>query len=94
MIWFILAVTASLLDGILTYVGVSRWGPDVEANPLIYRLILHWGLIPALVFTRIVAIGLFAALWHTKHTGLLMLLAALSLFVAVLPWTYILWRYR
>ena len=83
------------LDGILTTIGVSRFGLEVEANPLIRGLMESYGEIFALALVKslsIVAICVLVFLahrvsWISKAMGYV---AALYLFVAILPWTYLL----
>lgn len=83
------------MDGILTSVGVSRFGPAIEGNPLLRALIEEYGHTPTLALTKIFAIFVVIALtfmadsipWVKKAMGAL---TCVYLFGAVLPWTYIL----
>ena len=83
------------LDGILTTIGVSRFGVEVEANPLIRNLMHSYGEIAALALVKSLAIVAICTLvflahrvtWVSKAMGYV---AALYLFVAILPWTYLL----
>lgn len=91
---FSLAVLQAM-DGILTSVGVSRYGPAIEGNPLLRALIEEYGHTPTLALTKIFAIFVVIALtfmadgipWVKKALGAL---TCVYLFGAVLPWTYIL----
>jgi Domain of unknown function (DUF5658) len=75
------------LDGILTYLGVSTWGPDIEANPLISSAIAVAGPIPGLAIAKLVAIG-FGMILHLRRVhNLVALLTLVYLTVAILPWT-------
>jgi hypothetical protein len=86
-----LAVVAFLivqcLDGVFTYLGVSIWGPSIEANPLISSAIEQVGPIPGLALAKLVAIG-FGILLHLRRVhNLVAFLTLLYLTVAILPWT-------
>jgi len=74
------------LDGVLTYLGVSIWGPDIEANPLISSAIALAGPIPGLAGAKLVAIG-FGIMLHLRRVhNLVALLTLVYLAVAILPW--------
>jgi hypothetical protein len=75
------------LDGVLTYLGVSIWGPSIEANPLISSAIETVGPIPGLAGAKLLAIG-FGILLHLRRVhNLVALLTFIYLTVAILPWT-------
>jgi uncharacterized protein DUF5658 len=75
------------LDGVLTYLGVSIWGPDIEANPLISSVMAWAGPIPGLTGAKLVAIG-FGIILHLRRVhNLVALLTLVYLTVAILPWT-------
>jgi hypothetical protein len=74
------------LDGALTYLGMSIWGPDIEANPLISSAIALAGPIPGLAGAKLVAIG-FGIMLHLRRVhNLVALLTLVYLAVAILPW--------
>ena len=83
------------LDGVLTTMGVHRFGVEVEANPVIRYLMISLGEIPALAMIKSLALIAIIILmylgqkvnWIAKAMGAV---AALYLFIAILPWTYIL----
>ena len=82
-------------DGILTSIGVSRFGLQAEGNPLLRVLMEQWGAIPTLLVVKFCAIlVVFALMTFAEHlTWIRASLAAMSgiyLFVAVLPWSYFL----
>ncbi len=87
---FVLFLLAQCLDGIFTYVGVLTWGVDIEANPLISSLMLHFGHGPALLGAKIFAIALGIALHLRQVHGAIAALTAFYFGVAILPWTVIL----
>jgi uncharacterized Tic20 family protein len=82
----LLFLVTQMLDGVLTYVGVSIYGLHVEGNPLIVWLMATMGEGPA-VTTAKVAAGSFGIALHLSavHKAVAML-AAFYLAVAVLPW--------
>jgi hypothetical protein len=77
-------------DGIFTYVGVMTFGIEIEANPVISGLMLHFGEAAGLLGAKIVAAVLGIALHLREVHGAVALLAAFYLTIAVLPWTAIL----
>jgi hypothetical protein len=80
-------VIVQCLDGVFTYLGVSIWGPSIEANPLISSAMAVAGRIPGLAAAKLMAIG-FGIVLHLRrvHT-LVALLTIVYLTVAILPWT-------
>jgi hypothetical protein len=75
------------LDGVLTYLGVTIWGPGIEANPLVSSAIALAGPIPALAGVKLVAIAFGIVLHLRRVHNLVALLTLLYLTVAILPWT-------
>src|SRR5262245_35990201 len=78
------------LDGLFTYVRVLTFGAGIEANPLIYWLMLHLGHGPAVLCTKTVAACLGIGLHLYRIHNAVALLAAFYLAVAILPWIAIL----
>ncbi len=81
------------LDGVLTYVGVSVYGPHMEGNPLIAWLMEALGEGPALAAAKLVA-GTFGIALHLSavHKAVA-LLAAFYVVVAICPWVAILFYF-
>ena len=75
------------LDGVLTYLGVTIWGPGIEANPLVSSAIAVAGPIPALAGAKLVAIAFGIVLHLCRVHNIVALLTLLYLTVAILPWT-------
>lgn len=83
------------LDGILTSVGVSRFGIDIEGNPFVRSLMMELGHIPALSLIKCLAVVAIIALtfyarkipWINNAMGAV---SAVYIFSAIIPWTYIL----
>jgi uncharacterized membrane protein len=80
-----------IFDGFLTWIGITRYGIGFEGNPILQRLMLHFGAESALVGTKLLAITaiLFICLFsrNTKWVkpGLIMT-NAIYLGLAVIPW--------
>jgi uncharacterized membrane protein len=85
---------AQLFDGILTYIGVSTYGPHMEGNPIIAWLIAAMGEGPALATAKVAAGAFGIALHLSAVHRAVALLAGFYLAVAVLPWIAILFYYR
>jgi len=78
------------IDGVLTYVGVIEFGPEIEANPLIAALMGIIGHGPALASVKVLAGSLGIAL-HLN--GVHRILAFLTLYYfagSVVPWSALL----
>src|SRR2546421_12555172 len=75
------------LDGVFTYLGVSIWGPSIEANPIISAAMGVVGLATGLAGAKLVAVG-FGIVLHLRrvHT-LVAFLTLVYVAVAILPWT-------
>jgi hypothetical protein len=81
---------AQVLDGALTYLGVTLYGPQMEGNPLIAWLMDRLGEGPGLAAAKITA-AFFGIVLHLSavHKAVA-LLAAFYVAVAIVPWTIIL----
>jgi hypothetical protein len=75
------------LDGIFTYLGVSIWGPAIEANPLISSAMAAGGVAAGVGAAKIMAVGLGIVLHLRRVHTLVALLAAIYFTAAILPWT-------
>jgi hypothetical protein len=84
---------AQASDGVLTYIGVSTYGPHMEGNPIIGWLMASIGQGPALATTKVAA-GFFGIALHLSavHKAVA-LLAFFYLAVAVVPWVAILFLF-
>lgn len=74
------------LDGILTYLGVHIWGPSVEANPLISSAVSVAGVGTGVAIAKLFAVGLGMVLHLRRVHGVVALLTAFYLAVAIVPW--------
>jgi hypothetical protein len=75
------------LDAVFTYLGISIWGPGIEANPLISSAMAAGGVLAGLGGAKLVAIGFGMLLHHRRVHNLVALLTAIYFTVAILPWT-------
>jgi hypothetical protein len=76
-----------LLDGVFTYLGVSIWGPEIEANPLVSLAVAAVGLGTGVAVAKLVAIGFGIVLHLRRVHNLVALLTAIYVAAAILPWT-------
>ena len=74
------------LDGVLTYLGVHIWGPSVEANPLISSAVAFAGPGTGVAMAKLFAVGLGMILHLRRVHGVVALLTAFYLAVAIVPW--------
>jgi hypothetical protein len=85
-----LFVAVQIADGVLTAVGIGRFGPSIEANPLLVHSMVTFGSAPALLMAKAVAIvagGLLHA--HSYHLVLALLTVA-YVFATLIPWAILL----
>ena len=85
-----LFVAVQVADGILTAVGVARFGVSVEANPLLVHSIQTMGPSAALVAAKSVAIVGGAVLHLHSYHLVLALLTVGYVFATLLPWAMLL----
>ncbi|HEY6361328.1 MAG TPA: DUF5658 family protein [Vicinamibacterales bacterium] len=86
----IVFLLAQCFDGVFTYVGVMRFGPGIEANPLIATLMSTFGHGVALTLAKITAASLGICLHLRQIHNAVALLAAFYIIVAIVPWMVIL----
>lgn len=85
-------LVAQLLDGVFTYVGISRFGEAIEANPLLSWYIATFGAGVAVVGAKALAVACAAALHLCDRHRTVAVLTLVYLVAAVWPWTLIIWR--
>ena len=76
-----------MLDGVFTYLGISIWGPGVEANPLIVSAIGTVGILGGIGAAKIVAITFGIVLHLRRVHNLVAVLTVIYMTGAILPWT-------
>lgn len=86
--WLIAMIIAQVLDGVLTYAGVTRGVP--EGNPICRFFIAHLGLVGGLVFVKSFCIVASIEFYRQAHHRTLRVITIVMYLVAVIPWTLIL----
>jgi hypothetical protein len=85
-----LFIAVQVADGILTAVGVARFGLGVEANPLLVHSIETVGASTALVAAKSIAIVSGSVLHLYSYHLALVLLTVAYVFATLLPWAMLL----
>jgi len=75
------------LDGAFTYLGVTMWGPGIEANPIVSSAVATAGLGAGLAAAKLVAIACGIVLHLRRVHNLVALLTMVYVAAAILPWT-------
>jgi hypothetical protein len=84
-----LFVMIQLLDGILTYWGVTHFGIDLEMNSLLSRWMHEIGPGATLLVAKSLACGCGLILYRADYFRALAAVAGLCLGVAVVPWAFL-----
>jgi hypothetical protein len=84
-----LFVLIQLLDGVLTYWGVTRFGIDLEMNGLLSRWMVEIGPAATLVVAKTLACACGLILYRADYFRALAAVAGLCLGVAVVPWAFL-----
>ena len=79
-----------ILDGVLTYVGVSIFGVAAEGNPILAWLMTSYGEVMALTGAKLVAALCGVALYMLAVDRLLAVLTLVYIGAALVPWTLVL----
>jgi hypothetical protein len=82
-------------DGVLTSVGISRFGLAAEGNPILRHLMAQFGHIPTLMILKLFAVAIIVGLVRTARrlpwiSGAIGAVSCVYIFAAIVPWTYIL----
>jgi hypothetical protein len=77
-------------DGVFTYVGVSAYGLEIEANPLVAGLMAHLGHGPGLLSAKMTAAFLGICLHFYQVHLAVAVLTGFYAAAALAPWTLIL----
>jgi uncharacterized membrane protein len=93
-----LLLVLQVLDGILTFTGLSIFGVEMEGNALLRRLAEMYGAAPTLFFVKLTAIGFVIFLTLNAHRRrylrpVIAILVVIYLTLAVIPWVYLLSDY-
>jgi hypothetical protein len=84
-----LFVLIQLLDGVLTYWGVTRFGIDLEMNGLLSRWMHDIGPATTLLVAKSLACACGLILYRADYFRALAAVAGLCLGVAVIPWAFL-----
>jgi hypothetical protein len=79
-------VLAQSVDGVFTYLGVTIWGLQAEANPLVSSAMVVAGLGPGLAGVKLFAVGLGIALHLCRVHNIVALLTVVYIAAAIVPW--------
>lgn len=60
----LLLFESGLADSILTAQNVAKYGLDIEGNPLLKKIMEHWGVLPGLFITKLIV---FVVIIYTAH---------------------------
>ena len=85
---------AQALDAAFTYWGVAMHGRHIEGNPLLASLMVSIGEGPALASAKLAAAGCGMILHLTNVHRIVMVLTALYVCAALLPWMWVLTSVR
>jgi hypothetical protein len=78
------------LDGVYTYLGLSIWGLNIEANPLIRTAVAVVGPGAGLALAKLVAISFGMVLHLRRVHHVVAILTAIYVILSILPWTTLL----
>ena len=79
-------VLTQVLDGTLTYWGVTKFGLAVESNAYLLSLMEAIGTAPALIAAKALAVGCGVILFSTTSFRVLAVATGWCLGFAVVPW--------
>jgi hypothetical protein len=82
----IIFLLTQCLDGVFTYLGVSMWGPTIEANPLIAASMTGLGVLAGIGGAKLIAIAFGIVLHLRRVHNLVAALTAIYFTAAILPW--------
>jgi uncharacterized membrane protein len=86
----LLFLIAQACDGVLTYVGVTIYGPQMEGNPLISWLMAAVGEGTAVTTAKLAAVAFGIALHLSAVHKTVALLTGFYMVAAVIPWIAVL----
>ncbi len=94
----VLLLILQVLDGVLTFAGLSVFGVEMEGNTLLRQLAHAYGAGPTLFFVKLTAIGFVIFLTLNAHRRrylrpIIATLVVIYLTLAVIPWVYLLSDY-
>jgi len=81
-----LFILTQVLDGALTYWGVSQFGIGIESNTYLASLMQSIGIAPALIAAKVLAVACGVVLFSTTSFRVLAVATGWCLGFAVVPW--------
>ncbi len=86
-----------IMDGLLTYIGLSLFGVQMEGNDLLRNLMHFYGMAPALFAVKFIALAIAVLLAFQAHRRkwmrpLLVGVVGFYLVLAVFPWSILISR--
>lgn len=91
----VLMIVIQLVDGLLTGIGVYKFGIDIEGNTLVKSLMYQIGYLNALVFVKTLSISVVLILMSLSEKVLWIpkaMKATIGIYIlfAILPWGFLL----
>ena len=84
-----LFAAVQIADAVFTFSGVRRFGPSVEANPVLAFYMATWGVGVTLVGAKSIAMALAVTLAARSYDVALTVLTFIYLAAAIFPWTWL-----
>ena len=81
-----LFILTQVLDGALTYWGVSQFGIGIESNTYLASLMQSIGIAPALIAAKVLAVACGVVLFSTTSFRVLAVATGWCIGFAVVPW--------
>jgi hypothetical protein len=86
----VLLLVIQALDGLLTYIGVVKFGIEVERNPLVSMFMAQVGIETALIATKALAAFCSVTLYLAQAHLAIACLSVIVVYGAIAPWVIIL----
>jgi hypothetical protein len=83
-----LFTAVQVLDALLTWTGIMRFGTGIEANPLLAISFAYFGAGATLGIAKLFAVGCATVLHLRSHFLVLSVLTVLYVFGAIVPWSW------
>lgn len=77
-----------IADAVLTSAGMARFGPAIEANPILLFYVCTFGVAGTLIVAKLVAIAGAALLHAYSYHLVLAILTVTYVFGAIVPWAW------
>jgi uncharacterized protein DUF5658 len=83
-----LFTAVQVLDAVLTWTGILKFGTGIEANPLLALSFAYIGAGATLGFAKLFAVGCAFVLHLRSHYLVLSVLTLLYVYGAIVPWSW------